>query len=564
MKRQTTEAPAVSLLAGGGRPWPAADVAAYRSQGFWTGERLDRIAETAIRATPSKPAVIDDREQISYAELGQHVDQLAATFSVRGIVDRDRVILQLPNRIELITTALALMRIGAVPVYCLGSNRERELVAIADRAAATAIIVDDAAAGFDAPQVAADVAAQVDSVRLIITAAGIRDETSNGAPPRGLDGTTPPRQPASGADDVAFLQLSGGTTGLPKLIPRTHDDYLYSIRQSNVVCGLVPEDVFLSVIPAVHNFPMSSPGFLGVLLAGGTVVLTEEKHPAPIFDLVARHQVTIVPLVPPLAHLWANHTEMEPAAAGQLASLRLLQVGGAKLVPELARRLMAIAPGTLQQVFGMAEGLVCYTRAGDKAETIIGTQGRPMSDADEIRIVDELDHQVAPGDRGHLLTRGPYTIRGYFNAPEANRHAFTEDGFYRTGDIVRLRPDGALVVEGRTKDQINRGGEKFSAEEVEDILLAHPAVDDVVVVAEPDEYLGERSVAIIVPLRPGKPADTGLDRKSLAAYMRGRGIDAMKIPDRVDLTERFPVTGVGKISRVRLRTLLREQRSTTA
>lgn len=247
---------ATPLLAAGGRPWPAEAAAAYRRDGYWTGERLDRIAEAAIRATPDHPAVVDDHGQLSYAELGARISRLAAVFSHRGLTDRDRVILQLPNRIELVVCALALMRIGAIPVYCLGSSRERELTAVADRAKAVALIVGDMTADYDAARVAADVVEQVASARWVMTAEQLRSASITG---RELEQT----YRVSGTDDIAFLQLSGGTTGLPKLIPRTHDDYLYSIRRSNVVCGLTPQDVFLSVIPAVHNFPMSSPRLPG-------------------------------------------------------------------------------------------------------------------------------------------------------------------------------------------------------------------------------------------------------------------------------------------------------------
>ena len=560
MSTPTQAIQSAGLLAAEGCAGPNDVAESYRRHGYWTGERLDRIADAAAENTPDKVAVIDDHGQITYAELLLRVDRLAASFSRRGLGNRDRVLLQQSNRIELITSALALMRVGAVPVYCLGSNRRRELVAISRRAQAVALIVDYDG---DGEQLAAEVAAEVDSLNCIITGTELRsDSVKPETDPADTTSTPDPEQQIAGPDDVAFLQLSGGTTGLPKLIPRTHDDYLYSIRQSNEVCGLVKDDVFLAVLPAVHNFPMSSPGFLGALMAGNTVVLTENQHPAQVFDLISTCGVTVVPLVPPMAHVWANFADMDPAAASQLASLRLLQIGGAKLVPELARRLVSLVPGTVQQVFGMAEGLVCYTYPDDDVENIINTQGRPMSAADEIRIVDQQDRPVPAGSSGHLLTRGPYTIRGYFNAPEANRHSFTADGYYRTGDIARLRADGALVVEGRSKDQINRGGEKISAEEVEDILLAHPAVDDVVVVAEPDEFLGERSVAVMVAHRDVMNDQSALKRASLAEFMRSRGVDDMKIPDRVDLTYGFPVTGVGKISRAELRTLIREQRST--
>ncbi|TSI14662.1 AMP-binding protein [Brevibacterium aurantiacum] len=546
-----------------GCEWPTDVVESYRRNGYWTGERLDRIADAAAARTPEKLAVIDDHDQITYAELLQRVDRLAASFSRRGLADRDRVILQLPNRIELITAATALMRIGVVPVYCLGSSRRRELAAISHRALAVALIVDATSEDGDGAQLAADVVAEVDSLKDVITSEEIRSASTIPDPvPSGSSFQSRPTQQIAGPDDVAFLQLSGGTTGTPKLIPRTHDDYLYSVRRSNEVCGLVQDDVFLAVLPAVHNFPMSSPGFLGALMAGGTVVLTESQHPAQVFDLIARCGASIVPLVPPMAHVWANFADMDPAAASKFSSLRLLQVGGAKLVPELARRLVNLVPGAVQQVFGMAEGLVCYTDPDDDIDIIINTQGRPMSPADEIRIVDHHDQPVPEGDSGHLLARGPYTIRGYFNAPDANHRSFTDDGFYRTGDIARIRADGTLVVEGRSKDQIHRGGEKISAEEVEDILLAHPSVDDVVVVAEPDEFLGERSVAVIVAHNEPQHDESALRRASIAEYMRNRGVDAMKVPDRVDLTDSFPVTGVGKISRAQLRTLIREQRST--
>lgn len=560
MSTQAQDIQSAELLAAEGCAWPDDVAESYRRNGYWTGERLDHIADAAAESTPDKLAVIDDHDQITYAELLLRVDRLAASFSRRGLGDRDRVLLQQSNRIELITAALALMRIGAVPVYCLSSNRRRELVAISRRAHAVALITDDDG---DGAQLAEAVVAEVDSLNSIITGTELRRDSVNpNIDPADTTFTSDPKPQIAGPDDVAFLQLSGGTTGLPKLIPRTHDDYLYSIRQSNEVCGLVQDDVFLAVLPAVHNFPMSSPGFLGALMAGNTVVLTENQHPAQVFDLISSFGATVVPLVPPMAHVWANFADMDPAAASRLSSLRLLQIGGAKLVPELARRLVSLVPGTVQQVFGMAEGLVCYTDPDDDVETIINTQGRPMSAADEIRIVDQQDRPVPAGSSGHLLTRGPYTIRGYFNAPEANRHSFTDDGYYRTGDIARRRADGTLVVEGRSKDQINRGGEKISAEEVEDILLAHPAVDDVVVVAEPDEFLGERSVAVMVAHRDAKNDQSALKRASLAEFMRSRGVDDMKIPDRVDLTDSFPVTGVGKISRVQLRTLIREQRST--
>jgi 2,3-dihydroxybenzoate-AMP ligase len=198
----------------------------------------------------------------------------------------------------------------------------------------------------------------------------------------------------------------------------------------------------------------------------------------------------------------------------------------------------------------MAEGLVNYTRLDDPEHLIINTQGKPMSPYDEVRIVDDEDIEVELGQSGHLLTRGPYTIRGYYKAEEHNARSFTTDGFYRTGDIASLTSEGYLIVEGRAKDQINRGGDKVAAEEVENHLLAHPGVHDAALVSMPDEYLGERSCAFIVP------SGENLAAAEIKSYLRSRGLASYKIPDRVEFVQSFPKTGVGKVSKKALREML--------
>jgi 2,3-dihydroxybenzoate-AMP ligase len=292
---------------------------------------------------------------------------------------------------------------------------------------------------------------------------------------------------------------------------------------------------------------MSSPGFFGVLHAGGRVVLARRSSPDEVFPLIERECVTLASAVPPLALVW-----LDAAAdtAHDLSSLEVLQIGGAKCSEEVARRVRPTLGATLQQVFGMAEGLVNYTRLDDPEEVIVTTQGRPISPDDEVLVVDDEDQPVEPGATGHLLTRGPYTIRGYYRAEEYNATAFTAEGFYRTGDVVRRTPEGNLVVEGRAKDQINRGGEKVAAEEIENHLLAHPSVHDAAVVAMPDEYLGERSCAFVVPR--GTPPKG----RELIRFVRERGLAGYKVPDRVEFVERFPQTGVGKISKRELREML--------
>ena len=220
-------------------------------------------------------------------------------------------------------------------------------------------------------------------------------------------------------------------------------------------------------LPASHNFPLACPGILGTLLAGGRVVMLPSPEPERAFAAIAAERVSVTAAVPAVAQRWIRHAREHGAA--QLHTLTLLQVGGARLADEIARQVRPVLGCTLQQVFGMAEGLLNYTRLDDPEDVICTTQGQPLSEGDEVRIVDTRDRGVPDGEPGSLLTRGPYTPRGYYRAAEQNARAFTAGGWYRSGDIVRRRPDGNLVVEGRDKDMINRGGEKISAEEVENL-----------------------------------------------------------------------------------------------
>ena len=345
---------------------------------------------------------------------------------------------------------------------------------------------------------------------------------------------------------VPVFLLSGGTTGLPKLIARTHDDYAYNARASAELCGLGPETVYLGTLPASHNFPLACPGILGTMLAGGRVVMLPSPEPQRVFATIAAEGVTVAAAVPAVAQRWLAHATEK--GADDVATLRLLQVGGARLADEIARTVRPVLGATLQQVFGMAEGLLNYTRLDDPEDVICTTQGRPMSEGDEVRVAGELGRDVPDGTLGALLTRGPYTPRGYYRATEQNARAFTADGWYRSGDIVRRRPDGNLVVEGRDKDMINRGGEKISAEEVENLAYQLPQITQVAAIAMPDPDLGER-VCLYAVLEP----DTTLTLEDVRQAMATAGVATFKWPERLEIIAELPATKVGKIDKKALR-----------
>ncbi|MDL5159525.1 (2,3-dihydroxybenzoyl)adenylate synthase [Actinomycetospora termitidis] len=520
-------------------PYPPEFAAAYREAGYWTGQTFPDLLATAVAEHGERTAVVGtDRQKVrqswTYADLGQRARRVAGGLHALGVRPGDRVVVWLPNAPEYLAVIWGLFTLGALPVFALPAHRESEVRYFVEHAEAVGIVTVTRHDRYDHAETARRISPLVVDV----------DE--------GLPDGDPVPVATPDADDVAFLQLSGGTTGLPKLIPRTHDDYLYSVRASADICGLTPDTVFLAALPCAHNFTMSSPGLLGVMHAGGKVVTAPSPDPDTCLRLIGSEGVTMAAVVPPLAAAWVAAAEKQEP---DLPSLQVLQVGGAKCGSELAARIGPALGARLQQVFGMAEGLVNYTRLDDPDDVVIHTQGRPISPADEVRVVDEHDREVPAGEVGALLTRGPYTIRGYYRAAEHNATAFTDDGFYRTGDLVRLDEGGNVVVTGRVKEQINRGGEKVAAEEVENHLMAHPSVLDAAIVGVPDEYLGERTHAYVIPRDPEEsPAPADLRR-----FVRERGVAAFKVPDRVEVVDAFPVTGVGKTSRRALRAALADQ-----
>ncbi|WP_281250464.1 (2,3-dihydroxybenzoyl)adenylate synthase [Vibrio aerogenes] len=528
-------------------PWPDVLVKKYCEAGCWQSQTLANYFAMSVEKYGDNTAIICGDSSFSYREMQEKITNTAQGLLSLGLKPGDTVILQMGNIAEFYFCFFALLQNGIRPVMALSAHRYQEITYFCQHTEAKAYLTDGSETGFDYQNLGLSVAKSCPSLQWVIVTEKVRvndprfvtlDELNDAQ-------TVSESVQLSEPDDVAFFQLSGGTTGTPKLIPRTHRDYAYSVFGSIDICRIDADTRFLCILPAAHNYPMSSPGALGVFFAGGCVVLGVDPSPAAAFELIEMHRVNFVPLVPPLALRWMEHADITDR---DISSLDVVQVGGAKFSATAASLLPEKLNCRLQQVFGMAEGLVNYTRLDDAPEQIFQTQGRPISDYDQIRIVDESGQDVPEGEEGLLLTQGPYTIRGYFRAPEHNQRSFTSDGFYRTGDIVRQTKEGNLIVTGRDKDQINRGGEKIAAEEIENLLLRHQQIHDVALIAVPDDYLGERSCAVVV-----KRGDDVLRPVALKKFLHQHGLADYKIPDQIQFIAELPKTPVGKIDKKYLR-----------
>lgn len=525
--------------------FPPEFAARYRAKGYWEDRSLaDTFNDLFVRYA-DRVAVIDRERSVTYAQLKERSERLALNLLDEGFGPLDRVVVQLPNVVEFVYLYFALQRIGCIPIMALPTHRYREISQFVELSGAVACV---------APDMSKDVDYRTLLRRIREAQKTMRRGIIMGDAPDGFLSLAelierPSRSSAEklnkiyiDPEDPALFQLSGGTTGIPKLIPRTHNDYVYNSKRAAAATGVGADKTLLSVLPLAHNLPLACPGLQGYLLHGGKVVLSASTRSENIFGLIERHRVTHIAVVPALLIRLINDPSIEKF---DLSSLQVIQSGGQRMQPEVRRRTRNLVPSAfVQENFGMAEGMLMFVRPDDPEDVRMETVGRPVSPDDEVRLVDDDDNEVASGEVGEFLARGPYTLRGYYGVPEYNARAFTTDGFYRSGDLMRRHPSGNYMVEGRKKDLINRGGEKISAEEIENLILAHPAVQNVACVPMPDPILGERMCACVI-LRQGHV----LTLQELIAFLLGEEIAKHKLPERLEKFEDFPLSPFGKVSK---------------
>ena len=528
--------------------FPPEFAARYRAKGYWEDRSLAITFAEVFAKFADRVAVIDGNRSVTYSQLDECSERLALNLLDEGLKPLDRIVMQLPNVVEFVHLYFALQKIGCIPIMALPTHRYREMSQFVELSGAVACATPDRARDFDYRDMLRRIGAAQKTMRLAMIL---------GDAPEGFASLTelierPGRRSAEvlqsisiDPEDPALFQLSGGTTGIPKLIPRTHNDYVYNCKMAALATEVAADRILLIVLPLAHNLPLACPGLQGYLLHGGKVVLSASTRSEDIFRLVEAQRVTHIAVVPALLIRLINDPAIKKF---DLSSLRLIQSGGQRLQPEVRRRTKELIPSAfVQENFGMAEGMLMFVKRNDPEDVRMETVGLPVSPDDEVRLVDDEDNEVADGEVGEFLARGPYTLRGYYGVPEYNARAFTTDGFYRSGDLMRRHPSGNYMVEGRKKDLINRGGEKISAEEIENLILTHPAVQNVACVPMPDPILGERMCACVILRR-----DRALTLPELVAFLAGQEIAKHKLPERLEVVKEFPLSPFGKVSKKEL------------
>ena len=519
-------------------PFPPQLARRYREKGYWRDQSLAREFDVVFKKFSSRVALIDADRQYSYGEIDQLTDNLALNLLELGLTPLDRVVPTLPNCAEFVLLYFALQKIGCIPIAALATHRYAEVSQFVQLSGATTCVYPERQSDFEFEPMIRRVQKENASLRFCVSLSTLKKliEKKANLPQSELQKIR--IDPA----DPCIFQLSGGTTGIPKLIPRTHNDYAYNSKTAAPVCGVTQDSVLLLALPVAHNLPLACPGIQGYFFQGGKVVLSPTTRPEQVFFLIQEYKATHLKVVPALLIRLINDPSI---GRFDLSSIKLIQSGGQRMQPEVRLKTQQLIPSCfVQENFGMSEGMLFFVRLDDPQEVKLETCGRPICPDDEVRLVDGEGREVAPGEVGELTCRGPYTLHGYYGAPEYNAKQFTRDGYYCSGDLMRRHPSGNYVVEGRKKDLINRGGEKISAEEIENLILSHPAVQNAACVPVPDPNLGEKMCACVI-LKSG--FEISMD--DLTDFLKTKQIAKFKFPERIEIMSDFPVSAFGKVSK---------------
>ena len=519
----------------------------YLACGMWGDLTLfERFRKHALES-PERLAIIDAKRHYSYGELARLVDNLATNLLALGIGRGQVVAAQLPNWGELPLIHLALNRIGALCVPIHESWRELEVGHLLKQSGAVAVVVPRNHRDFDYPAMMARLHGELPALSRIFSIGGIAPNSTAFEPllddvavdTKALDARRPhPNEPGG-------VMLSSGTTALPKISVWSSNNLHACVYPALRSIRFGREDVAAALAPAGTGAVGYAFPILGPLIFGGATVILEHWDPAAAVQLILKHRCTYAVAVP------AQMTQMLPAleahAPAEFTGFKAFFNGGAPLAYEVARQIEERMNCRVICNYGATDaGTVGTIDLDDPREKRLGTVGRPSAGR-EVKLVDASGSEVAPGEPGEIYWRTPDKSYGYLNDPEATRAAFTADRFYKSGDLGRFDADGYLMIIGRVKDMILRGGRNISPRLIEEAMIKHPAILEVAVAAMPDRVLGERACAFAVLKKGCK-----LGFEELIAFLKESKVSVWQLPERLEIMEDLPRSAGGKIAKNKL------------
>jgi non-ribosomal peptide synthetase component E (peptide arylation enzyme) len=538
----------------GAVPYPPDVIRKYTERGWWLNMTFGDVLDRSSGRYPEKIAVIDERIRLTYAQLKERVDRFALALLKLGVGKYDRMLIQLPNRYEFLVAFYGMQRIGAVPVLAVPRHGAREIshflqvmqpmgwiLPLRDGNREFEPLIERVKPGSHGVELLIMVGEDPDVPPDLLSMEALVNQGDLGKPSHDYLARFRPDP-----NDVALILLTGGTTGMPKGVPRTHNGYLANIRYTNE--DTRPEDVRGLATPIGHSMAHQGP-VGGSVYFGATLCLIALPRSEPILKAIEKNRITMISLVPTQLEDILNDPRRD---SYDLSSLRKVRTAGAALRPETTRRAQEFfgkcGADFVGGGFGSSEGPCATHRPGEPPDVFLHSIGRPMCEGDHWKVIDEQERQLPPDTEGELVARGPCVFTGYYRSETENREIFTQDGYYKMGDLGRIDREGHIFITGRRKDIIQRGGEGIIPHEIEALLYLHPSVASAAVVAMPDPRLGEKACAYVT-----LEAGATLSFDHMVDFLKAQGAGVLQIPERLEIVENLPKTTVGKIDKKTLR-----------
>jgi len=546
----------------GANPFPKEFMDRYYEKRWWSGIPLGEMLDRTCDLYPGKEALVAGEVRVTYRQLREWTDRAAVAFIELGIKRLDRVLLQVPNWPEFVYAYYGLHKIGAIPVMCIPRFSQREIEHFCEFTEAKAWVVPLRFEKIDYRPMIEAIQSRRFSLKHILVIESfekkseplLKDTLSfsdllkqvnlNQYPKNYLQSFRPD------PDEICHLMPTGGTTGLPKLVPRTHNDFLCNVEYRAKSWQRSPHDITLIATPMTHNMAIEvslNPAFL----TGGKVVVIPSTHAREILEAIEKEKVTTTILSVAQVQQMVDFPELDHY---NFSSLQVISTGGSYMPPETIRKVYSKLKCKFYNVYGSSEGPCTQTRYEDPEDIVFHTVGWPICPYDEFKVIDSSGKTLPPETEGELVARGPGIFRGYYKSEAENREAFTSDGFYQTGDLAKFDKEGRLIITGRRKDIIIRGGENISAKEVEELISGHSKVEQVAAVGMPDPILGER-VCAFIKSRQG----TKISFEEIISHLKEKKTSVLYLPERIEIIEEMPLTNVGKVDKKRLREEIKER-----
>ncbi len=527
-------------------PYTREDAEKYSRLRWWPGLTFGDVLDRAADKFPDKVAFGDGDSRLTYSQARERVNRLAVSLMDLGILPTDRVLVQLPNWNEFAVAFFALQKIGAIDTLLIDRYRPYEIKHLASLSGATSWILPEKYKKTNYLPIIDEVQKASPRLKNVILSrdSGHGEHLSLEKLIQGADLSEAKLAELSTKRpdpmQVAHMGPTGGTTGLPKLVPRTHNDLICGSEFCARAWGMDMQDVCLLAGPIGHDLTFTK-GFLGSVLTYGRCVFLDSTDPDDICRTIEQEKVSTIVWVPTLAR---RLVEFERLDDYDLSSLKKMHCGGGASLADLIQDVRDKLDCRFFNGYGATEGQTALTRSDDDSEIVKKTVGRPTCPYDSYKVIDRSGMELLPNTCGELVIKGPGVFTGYYKNPAENEKVFLPDGFFRTGDLAMIDEKGYITLCGRLKEMINRGGESISSTEIEKLISEHPEVIIVAVVAMPDPQMGEKACAYIQPaLR------SDLTFEKIIAFLKDRGASVLHLPERIEFVETMPLTKTGKVDK---------------